>query len=74
VSLAGRIYYGPPNWVVDHISAESRRAFGFWTIIAAAAGAVFFGKSVLYVTILSIVALVPNFASETPVEEEEPGV
>ena len=46
--------------------------FGFWTIILSAVGAVFFGREVLYVTILSIVALIPNFASETPVETEEP--
>lgn len=47
--------------------------FGFWTIIVAATGAVFFGREVLYVTILSVVALIPNFASETPVEEEKNG-
>ena len=34
-------------------------------------GAVFFGRAVLYVTVLSIVALIPNFSSETPVETEE---
>lgn len=65
-----RIWYGPPNWLVDKFSAEDRRAFGFWTIVFAIAGALFFGRSVLYVTILSIVALIPNYASETPVEAE----
>jgi hypothetical protein len=45
--------------------------FGFWTIILAAVGAVFFGSKVLYVTILSIIALIPNYASETPVETED---
>jgi hypothetical protein len=45
-------------------------AFGFWTIVLATIGAVFFGRAVLYVTVLSIIALIPNFASETPVEEE----
>ena len=45
--------------------------FGFWTIVLAAIGAVFFGNKVLYVTVLSIVALIPNYASETPVETEE---
>lgn len=44
--------------------------FGFWTIVCAIVGAIFFGNKVLYVTILSVVALIPNFASETPVEEE----
>lgn len=66
-----RVLYGPPNWLVDRFSSEDRRMFGFWTIVASIVGAVFFGREVLYVTILSIVALIPNFASETPVEEED---
>lgn len=66
-----RVFYGPPNWLVGKFSVEDRRMFGFWSIIAAAVGAVFFGRAVLYVTILSIVALIPNYASETPVETEE---
>lgn len=45
--------------------------FGFWTIIAAIIGAVFFGRQVMYVTVLSVIALIPNFASETPVESED---
>lgn len=65
-----RLLYGPPNWVVTKFSAEDRRAFGFWTVVLAAVGAVFFGREVLYVTILSVVALIPNFTSETPVEKE----
>jgi hypothetical protein len=68
--LLQRIYYGPPDWIVTRIHARARRAFGFWTLVLAAVGAFFFGRQVLYVTILSVVALVPNFASETPVEEE----
>lgn len=64
------VFYGPPDWVVTKFSTEDRRMFGFWTIIAAAIGAVFFGREVLYVTVLSIIALIPNFAAETPVEEE----
>lgn len=66
-----RLFYGPPDWLVDKFTSRDRRAFGFWTIIAATVGAVFFGREVLYVTILSIVALIPNYASETPVETEE---
>lgn len=66
-----RALYGPPNWMVTKFSSEDRRMFGFWTIILSAVGAVFFGREVLYVTILSIVALIPNFASETPVETED---
>ena len=65
-----RVFYGPPNWLVDRFSTEDRRMFGFWTIVAATLGAFFFGREVLYVTALSIVALIPNFASETPVESE----
>jgi hypothetical protein len=67
-----RILYGPPNWLVDKFSSEDRRMFGFWTIICSIIGALFWGRQVLYVTALSIVALIPNFASETPVEHEDP--
>lgn len=63
--------YGPPNWLVKKFTAEDRRMFGFWTIILSIVGALFFGRAVLYVTILSIVALIPNYASETPVETED---
>ena len=66
-----RIFYGPPNWLVDKFTSEDRRMFGFWTIIFATVGAIFFGREVLYVTILSIIALIPNYASETPVETED---
>lgn len=68
--LAWRIYVGPANWLVAHTSAESRRAFGFWNIVVALILAVPFGRAVLYVTCLSIVALFPNVTSETPVEPE----
>lgn len=69
--LLKRLFYGPPNWLVKKFSSEDRRVFGFWTIVFAAVGAVFFGNEVLYVTILSVIALIPNFTSETPVENEE---
>ena len=72
-SVIRRAIYGPPNYLVDKFSAEDRRMFGFWTIILSIIGAVFFGREVLYVTILSIVALIPNYASETPVETEPDG-
>jgi hypothetical protein len=45
--------------------------FGFWCVVVAAALAPVFGSYVLFVTILSVVALIPNFSSETPVEEEQ---
>jgi len=63
--------YGPPNYLVSMFTAEDRRMFGFWTIIFSIIGAVFFGRAVLYVTVLSIVALIPNYASETPVVTED---
>jgi hypothetical protein len=65
-----RFVYGPPDWLVEKFDSRDRRAFGFWSLILAAIGAVFFGRAVLYVTILSVLALIPNFSSETPVEEE----
>jgi hypothetical protein len=69
--VMGSMFYGPPDWLVAKFSARDRRAFGFWTLILAAVGALFFGREVLYVTILSVLALVPNFTAETPVEEED---
>lgn len=66
-----RVVYGPPNYFVTRFTAEDRRMFGFWILIAAALGTPFFGSSVLWVAILSVVALVPNYTTETPVEQEE---
>lgn len=63
--------FGPPDWIVCRFSSRDRRAFGFWTFVAAFVGAFFFGSMVLYVTALSILALVPNFSAETPVEVED---
>jgi len=68
--LLERAVYGPPDWLVTRFSSRDRRAFGFWTIVLAVGGTVFFGHNVLWVSILSVVALVPNYASETPVETE----
>jgi hypothetical protein len=70
-SVVRKFLYGPPNWLVNKFSSEDRRMFGFWTIILAIIGSVFFGGLVFYVTILSIIALIPNFAAETPVETED---
>lgn len=69
--MIGRWLHGPPDWIVSKLSARDRRTFGFWTVVMSAVGAVFFGRQVLYVTILSVVALIPNFTSETPTEDEE---
>jgi hypothetical protein len=69
-AVLAKAFYGPPDWIVNHFSSRTRRAFGFWNFIFAAVGAFFFGREVLYVTILSVVAIIPNFTAETPVEEE----
>jgi hypothetical protein len=45
--------------------------FGFWSVVVAAGLTPVFGRAVLYVTLLSVLALIPNFSSETPVEEED---
>jgi len=68
--LIARIFYGPPDWLVTKFSSRDRRAFFFWTLVVAAILTVFFGRYVLYVTILSVLALVGNFSAETPVEKE----
>lgn len=66
-----RVVYGPPNWLVDKFSVEDRRAFGFWTLVFAIVGTPFLGAYVMWVAVLSVIALVPNFSSETPVEVED---
>ncbi len=66
-----KIFYGPPNWLVTKFTAEDRRMFGFWVIILAVAGTFLFGNQVLWVSWLSVVALIPNYSTETPVEQEE---
>ena len=68
---ADKSIYGLPDWLVDKFDLLDRRAFGFWTFAPLIVGAVFFGRAVLYVTVLLIVALIPNFSSETPVETED---
>lgn len=70
-TVFSRLIFGPPDWLVERFDSRDRRAFGFWTIVFSVVGALFWGSEVLYVTILSILALIPNFASETPVETEE---
>jgi hypothetical protein len=66
-----KIIYGPPDWLVNKFNARDRRAFGFWVVIAAVIGTPFFGRLTMYVTILSVLALVPNYTTETPVESED---
>jgi hypothetical protein len=60
-----------PNSIVKHVDIELRRAFGFYTLAFGIIGAFFWGTYVLFVTVLSVFALVPNFLSETPVEIED---
>lgn len=63
-------FYGPPNWLVTKFSAEDRRMFGFWVVVGSVVGAMFWGRELLFITVLSIVALIPNYTTETPVEQE----
>lgn len=65
-----RLIYGPPNYLVKRFTAEDRRTFGFWTLVFAIVGTPIFGRYVMWVSVLSVVALVPNYTSETPVETE----
>lgn len=69
--MVGRFFYGPPDWLVTKFSARDRRAFGFWVLVFAVAGTPFFGRLVLWVTVLSVLALIPNFTTETPTEVED---
>jgi hypothetical protein len=71
IQIFYQIFFGPSDWLIDNFDSHIRRAFGFWVIIFAVIGAVFWGDKVLYVTVLSVLALIPNYTSETPVEEEE---
>lgn len=57
--------------LVTKFDAEDRRMFGFWTIVFAVIGTILWGSQVLWVSVLSVVALIPNYASETPVETED---
>lgn len=70
MTVVSKIYYGPSDWIVEKTNARDRRAFGFWTLVFSIIGAIFFGRTVLFVSILSIIALIPNVTSETPVEGE----
>ena len=72
-SSACASFYGPPNYLVAKFDAEDRRMFGFWSIIFAIVGSIWWHSLVWWVVILSILALIPNYASETPVETEDGG-
>jgi len=66
-----KFYHSPADFLVARTSARGRRSFGFWTLVFAGIGAIFYGKAVLYVTLLSLLALIPNITAETPVEAED---
>lgn len=68
--LVRHYLYGPPNWLVGKFGSEDRRMFGFWTFMLSMAALPIFGTKVFYVSLLSNLALIPNFSSETPVEIE----
>jgi hypothetical protein len=63
--------YGPPNYFVTKFTAEDRRMFGFWVLVFSIITLPVLGRYVFYVSSLSVLALVPNYTSETPVETEE---
>jgi hypothetical protein len=65
-----RLLYGPPRWIVERTTAEDRRMFGFWTFVLAVVLTPWIGETVIGVYALSVLALIPNFTSETPVEKE----
>ena len=44
---------------------------GFWSIVFAIVGSIWWHNLVWWVVVLSILALWPNYASETPVETED---
>lgn len=69
-NLLRPILYCPPKWIVSRFEQEDRMVFGFWTFVVAAGLTPVFGTKVLFVSILSVVALIPNFTSETPVTVE----
>lgn len=69
--MIGMVFHGPADWLVEHTDARDRRSFGFWTLAFAIVGSFFFGTQVLWVTTLSLIALVPNITAETPVEDED---
>jgi len=65
-----QLWYGPPDWVVNKFDSHDRRAFGFWTFVVALLLTPVIGSTVIGVYALSVLALIPNFSSETPVETE----
>jgi hypothetical protein len=45
--------------------------FGFWVLVFSIITLPVLGRYVFYVSSLSVLAVVPNYTSETPVETEE---
>lgn len=68
--MIARLLYAPPDWIVEHTTARDRRTFGFWCIVVSVLLFPIFGGAVRYVSLLSLVALIPNVSAETPVEQE----
>jgi hypothetical protein len=33
--MINRVFYGPPDWLVNKFNSRDRRAFGFWTLFLA---------------------------------------
>lgn len=68
--MIARLLYAPPDWLVENTTARDRRTFGFWCIVVSVLLFPIFGGAVRYVSLLSLVALIPNVSAETPVEQE----
>lgn len=66
-----KLFYGPPNWLSHRFTAEDRRMVAFWTLVGTILLLPIYGRAVLYVSIISVFGMFPNFAAETPVEEED---
>jgi hypothetical protein len=60
-----------PNSIVKYVDVELRRAFGFYTLVFGITGLFLWGRVFLFISVLSVLALVPNYLSETPVKIED---
>lgn len=65
-----KIYHAPADWIVANTDARDRRSFGFWTFVISLVLAPILGDVLFYLTGVSLLALIPNFTAETPVEGE----
>jgi hypothetical protein len=64
------ICYGPPDFFATRFNSRSRRAFGFWVVVAAIEHLPVLRRYVFYVAPSRVVALIPNYTTETPTDVE----